>query len=133
MKERGYDPRTLFKFRLPDNNLITVMYDGTCSEDQFDEDYKRNIEAMGKHGVIHNEQTISGPRSQKVRCAFFDAKTPDGNIYRTCHNFTLVKNYFIDFSGAQVNNTVSTDDLSGLMNDSIAIALHALVNSIETN
>lgn len=133
MKEKGYDPRTLFKFRLPDNQLITVMHDGTCSEDQFDDAYTRNIETMGEHGVIHNEQIISGFKGQKVKRAFFDAKTPEDKIYRTCHDFILIKNYFVDFSGAQVSNTISTDDLSGLMNDPIAIALHTLVNSIEIN
>lgn len=133
LAQHGSDPRTLFKLRLPTGSLIIVTYDGVCSEDQFDDAYQSNLNNLGEHGVIHNEQTIMHPNGRKVKRAFYDLKAPDGSIVRMCHNFTIINNFFIDFNGGKIDASINTDNLGALMNDPLAVQLHTLLGSVTVN
>lgn len=125
----GIDPRTLFVFILPDGNQISVMYDTKCSQEQFEELYNLNINNMRNAGYdIHNEAIING-RGKTIRQALVDIKTENG-ILRICHNFLIIKGYFVNFSG-EIDSTIDKQDMEKLMNEKSMMHLYNLIMSIE--
>lgn len=93
-EEYRINPSTIFFFETLKREFISVICDGKCREDQFEEAYNLNIENMKKSGVIiEAEYKIIGQK--RINQVFTLVKINDRKI-RLYQNYLIVNGYFIN-------------------------------------
>lgn len=116
----GISPNTTMLFLNTDNQEISVVCDGKCTKDQFEQAYKTNIEKMRNAGMnILKEYTIRGQKN--INQVFVEANTEKG-IIRILQNYVIANDYLFNISW-QVTRNMELDKLLKMSNNTLAMGI----------
>lgn len=111
----GISENTSFLFLTPHNENISIVCDGKCSKEQFEDAYKLNVENMKKNGVIiEAEYQIRGLRN--VNQAIVQVQS-NGNKIRIFQNYLIVNDFLFNIAW-QVPNDIALEDILKVENNS---------------
>lgn len=116
----GISPNTTMLFLNTDNQEISVVCDGKCTKDQFEQAYKTNIEKMRNAGMnILKEYTIRGQKN--INQVFVESNTEKG-IIRILQNYVIANDYLFNISW-QVTRNMELDKLLKMSNNTLAMGI----------
>ena len=92
----GISDNTIFLFLTPNNENISIVCDGRCETNEFDQAYKQNIENMKKQGInIEAEYTVRGQKN--INQVFVSVQNKE-KIIRIYQNYLVVNGYLLNVS-----------------------------------
>lgn len=92
----GISDNTIFLFLTPNNENISIVCDGRCETNEFDQAYKQNIENMKKQGInIEAEYTVRGQKN--INQVFVLVQNKE-KIIRIYQNYLVVNGYLLNVS-----------------------------------
>lgn len=111
----GISENTSFLFLTPHNENISVVCDGKCSKEKFEDAYKLNIENMKKNGIIvEAEYTIRGLKN--VNQAIIQVQSNENKV-RIFQNYLIVNDFLFNIAW-QIPNDIPLENIIEVENNS---------------
>ncbi len=114
--KNGISDNTIFLFRTPKNENISIVCDGKCESNQLDEACKLNIENMEKEGI--NIEEVYATRGQKNINQVYALVQAKEKQIRISQNYLVVNGYLLNVSW-EVPNSIPLEKLMESENNSL--------------